>query len=143
MEMVVEGGEQTSTLVALLGTGGLSAIVAAIVTGLFSRRKLGADAAKIITEAAAGVVKNLENEIKRQQAINDEMVVEHRAYIRTLMLNHAEEIDEWFRVSQLHTSWDYLVRERLATLGIDLPEPPPLTPARRFPKDEIPPAEVH
>lgn len=128
----------TDLVVGVLGAGGLGAIIAAIFNGLFSKRKLGAEATEIITKAAAGVVTNLENEIKRQQRVNTDLIAEHRATIRTLMLNHAEEIEEWRRTAQQHIAWDYTVKDRLALLGVEVPDPPPLTPARRFPKPDLP-----
>ncbi len=126
-----------SLIIALLGVGGLGAIAAAIVTGLFSRRKLGAEATKIITDAAAGVVTSLEREIVRQRERMEIMIDEHRAAIRTLMANHAEEIEENRRALQMHTAWDYLAIDRLREHGVDLPPPPPLLPARRFPAADV------
>lgn len=119
-------------IVAILGAGGLGAIFAAIVTGLFSKRKLGAEATEIITKAAAGVVTNLEAEIKRQVELRLEQATEHRTIIDRLMASHADEMDEVRRVLQLHVAWDAIAIAKVAEMGVDLPPAPPLLPARRF-----------
>lgn len=119
-------------LVAILGTAGISTVIAAIVTGLFSKRKLGAEATEIITKAATSVVTNLQNELARQQNVNTELVREHKEHIVTLIESHAEEIEEVRRVLQLHVAWDAIAIAKMAEVGIDLPPAPPLLPARRF-----------
>lgn len=124
----------TDTVVYLLGAGGLGAIITAIVAAISSKRKLGAEATKIITDAAAGVVTNMQGEINRQKKQNDEDRAAHRAALQTLMFNHAEEMEEVRRVLQLHVAWDAIAIAKMNEIGINLPPAPPLTPARRFPK---------
>jgi len=119
-------------IVAILGAGGLGAIFAAIITGMFSKRKLGAEATDIITRAAAGVVTNMQAEIDRQVRRNNEMVAEHRDFVSRLMASHAEEVEEFRRVLQLHVAWDSIAISEMSKLGINLPPAPPLLPARRF-----------
>lgn len=119
-------------VVAVLGAGGFGAILAAIVTGLFSKRKLGAEATEIITKAAAGVVTNLESEIKRQVILREDMAVSHKQALASLMASHAEEIEEFRRVLQLHVAWDAIAIAKLGELDVRLPPAPPLLPARRF-----------
>lgn len=126
--------DETSTIVALLGAGGLGAIVTAVIAAISSKRKLGAEATKIITDAAAGVVTNMQAEINRQKQQNEEDRAAHRAAIQTLMFNHAEEMEEVRRVLQLHVAWDAIAIAKMADFGVNLPPAPPLTPARRFPK---------
>lgn len=119
-------------IVAILGAGGLGAVIAAIVAGLFSKKKLGAEATEIITKAAAGVVTNMQAEIDRQVRRNDDLVAEHRAFVDRLMASHAEEVEEFRRVLQLHVAWDSIAIAEMAKLGVNLPPAPPLLPARRF-----------
>lgn len=126
--------DETSTLVYLIGAGGLGAIITAVIAAISSKRKLGAEATKIITDAAAGVVTSMQNEIDRQKRQNDELVDAHRRAVQTLMFNHAEEMEEVRRVLQLHVAWDAIAIARLDEIGIELPPAPPLMPARRFPK---------
>jgi hypothetical protein len=113
-------------LAALLGVGGLGAIIAAVVTGLFSKRKLGAEATEIITKAAAGVVTNMQAEIDRQVRRNSELITEHRAALERIVSDHATEMAEVRRVLGLHVAWDGIAIARLAELGITLPPAPPL-----------------
>lgn len=124
----------TELFVYVLGAGGLGAIITAIIAAVSSKRKLGAEATKIITDAAAGVVTNMQQEIDRQKRQNDEDRADHRAAIQTLMFNHAEEMEEVRRVLQLHVAWDAIAIAKMADFGVQLPPAPPLTPARRFPK---------
>jgi hypothetical protein len=119
-------------IVAVLGAGGLGAIFAAIVTGLFSKRKLGAEATEIITKAAAGVVTNLQAEIDRQVLLRTTQATEAKAALDLLVKSHAEEMDEVRRVLQLHVAWDAIAIAKMAEMGVDLPPAPPLLPARRF-----------
>lgn len=122
-------------IVAILGAGGLGAILAAIVTGLFSKKKLGAEATEIITKAAAGVVTNLQAEIDRQVSLRTDLVAAHTAAMAHLVAEHAEEMDEVRRVLQLHVAWDAIAIAKLGELGVDLPPAPPLLPARKFDHD--------
>lgn len=122
----------STVIAAVLGAGGLGAILAAIIAGLFSKRKLGAEAAEIITKAAAGVVTNMQSEIDRQVKRNDDLIHEHHQFIERVMESHADEIDEFRRVLQLHVAWDSIAIAEMSKLGISLPPAPPLLPARRF-----------
>lgn len=122
----------TELIVAVLGAGGLGAIFAAIVTGLFSKRKLGAEATEIITKAAAGVVQNMQSEIDRQVARNETLIDEHRRAMDALVASHTEEVDEMRRVLQLHVAWDAIAIAKMAEVGVKLPPAPPLLPARKF-----------
>lgn len=121
-----------SILIAVLGTGGISAIIAAVATGLFSKRKLSAEATDIITKAAAGVVTTMQSEIDRQIRRNDTLIAEHRAEMKRLVDSHEDEIDDVRRVLQLHVAWDMIAISKMTELGIELPPAPPLLPPRRF-----------
>ena len=129
-------------LVAILGAGGLGAIFAAIITGLFSKRKLGAEATEIITKAAAGVVTNLQAEIDRQVELREDQALRFRKTIANLMASHAAEMEEVRRVLQLHVAWDAIAIAKMAEVGITLPPAPPLLPARRFDHSAIEGLEV-
>lgn len=126
-------------IVAVLGAGGLGAILAAVVTGLFSKRKLGAEATEIITKAAAGVVTNLQAEIDRQVELREGQATQHAATMKTLMDEHQQEMDEVRRVLQLHVAWDAIAIAKMAEVGIELPPAPPLLPPRGLtgPRDEV------
>lgn len=130
----------TSVILAIMGSASLGAIAAAIVTGIFSKKKLGAEATEIITKAAAGVVTNLQAEIDRQVLLRQEQALENSSAIQHLMASHAEEMEEVRRVLQLHVAWDAIAIARLSELDVHLPPAPPLLPARRF---DHPTGEVH
>ena len=118
-------------VVGLLGGGGIASIVAAIVAGLFSKKKLGAEATEIITKAAAGVVTSLEAEVKRVERAREDAALQHRLDMSAIMEAHDQEMNEVRRVLQLHVAWDALAIARLAELGVDMPPAPPLLPAQR------------
>lgn len=118
-------------LVAILGVGGLSAVIAAIVTGIFSKRKLGAEATEIITKAAAGVVTSLQSELDRARTSRETQQAEHADAIAKLTASHARELEEVRRVLQLHVAWDAIAIAKLGELGVQLPPAPPLLPPLR------------
>jgi hypothetical protein len=133
----------TEVLVALLGGGGFAAVIAAVITGLFTRRKLGAEATEIITKAAAGVVTNLTAEVARQEAARKEQagvyeaqIAAHEAKLEEMAAAHVHEREEWRRVLQLHVAWDAIAIAKLSEVGVDLPETPPLLPASRYVDDD-------
>jgi|GEM_PF-3524825 len=120
----------STTLAAFLGGGGVAAIVTAVVTGLFSKRKLGAEATEIITKAASGVVERIEKDN-----------LDLRAEVTGLKEAREQDKREWRQVTrdwraalQLHAAWDALAIAKLHEAGIEIPEPPPLYPPR--PPDE-------
>lgn len=137
-------------VVGLLGGGGIAAIISAIVTGLFSKKKLGADAAEIITKAAAGVVQELTEQAARNKVENAEQIarmkiehaeelarrdVQHQAIVTQMQKmkdDHEAEREEVRRVLQLHVAWDAIALAKLADVGVDLPPVPPLTPPTRY-----------
>lgn len=125
----------TELIVALGGAAGVAAIITAIITGFASKRKLGAEAAEIITQAAAGVVKNLQAEIDRQVTVREDQARQYVETIDAIVESHEEEMDEVRRVLQLHVAWDAIAIAKMAEFGVDLPEAPPLLPARRFHRD--------
>lgn len=115
-------------VVAVLGAGGLSAIIGAAVTGMFSKKKLGAEATEIITKAAASVVTNMQADLDRQMARNRTMVDEHRTQMADLCAAHAQEMAEVRRVLQLHVAWDAIAIAKMSEIGVTLPPAPPLLP---------------
>lgn len=122
---------QTETIVAVLGGGGIAAIVSAVIAGLFSKKKLGAEATEIITKAAAGVVTNLQAEIDRQVKARQDQAASYKEATEALMASHAREIEDIRRTLQLHVAWDTFAVAKLAEVGISLPPIPPLLPPTR------------
>lgn len=118
-------------VIGILGGGGMASIVAAVVAGLFSKRKLGAEATDIITKAAAGVVTTVEAELNRQIKAREEAAAEHRVEIEEMRAAREAEMAEVRRVLQLHVAWDAIAIAKLAVLGVEMPPAPPLLPAQR------------
>lgn len=118
----------TELIVGLLGGGGVAAIISAIVAGLFSKRKLGAEAAEIITKAAAGVVTQMQAEIDRQVAARELSALQHKREMALLISAHDKQIEEFRRVLQLHVAWDVIAIAKMNDLGFDMPPAPPLLP---------------
>lgn len=123
----------TQILIAALASAGLGAVIAAVVTGLFSKKKLGAEATEIITKAASGVVERIEAELARERERRTTERTEHREQIERMERDHCSERDEWRRVLQLHVAWDAIAIARMAEVGIELPPAPPLTPPVQSP----------
>jgi uncharacterized membrane protein YebE (DUF533 family) len=124
-----QGSAGTTILIAALGAGGFGAIIAAFVTGLFSKKKLGSEATEIITRAASGVVTSIEAELKRSEEGRVRDRGEFDRTISDLKTAHAREIETVRRVLQLHVAWDLMAIAKLSDAGIgDLPPAPPLLP---------------
>lgn len=133
------GSSTSEILIYMLGAGGLSAIFAAIIAGLFSKRKLGAEATEIITRAASGVTERLESELNRADQKAERREREYNAErqiweqkIDAMAAAHVAERGEWRRVLQLHVAWDAIALAKLDEIGIELPPVPPVTPANRY-----------
>jgi hypothetical protein len=118
----------TQILIAALGAGSLGAIVAAVITGLFSKKKLGSEATEIITRAASGVVTDLREELDRSKKARQDDRIEFRSMLARERADHEAEMTEVRRVLQLHVAWDTIAIAKMAEFGVDLPEAPPLLP---------------
>src|SRR5689334_15396392 len=81
----------TQLLIAALGAGGISAIIAAVVTGLFSKKKLGSEATEIITRAASGVVTSIEADMARREKFHQEEKEQWQADRAKIMRDHQNE----------------------------------------------------
>lgn len=115
-------------IITALGAGGLGAIAAATIAGLFSKRKLGAEATEIITKAASSVVERLEAELRRNAEDRDLLRAEHTSEIASLRADFGRQREAWRRVLQLHIAWDAIAIAKLDELGVNLPPAPPITP---------------
>lgn len=148
LETAAASGSTTgSTIVVVLAALGIGSVVTAVVTGLFSKRKLGAEATEIITNAASSVVKTLEAQLARGEQERRDDQSRHEVEMRRITHDHALEmtkmakahVDErnaWKKVLQLHVAWDALAISKLADLDLEMPPTPPLTPAEHFVDDK-------
>lgn len=116
------------TISAVLGAVGLSTIVAAAINAVSNRKKTGADATKVITDAALGVVTQLQSRIK--ELLDEVQELKAREDSRDLREDAAR------RALIRHHQWDLrlvsIVNESLPGHKNLLP-PPPL-----FQEDEWP-----
>jgi hypothetical protein len=108
-----------SPVLQLLGSGALGALLLAVVNGIFSKRKLSAEATNIITKAASGVVERLEKENTRQSARLESQ--------QATIDSHARLLRQQGEAIAIHAFWDNQAFTVAKDHGIDLPEPPPLT----------------
>lgn len=104
---------------------GVGGVLVAVINGLFSKRKLSADATKIITEAASGVVERLKDENLR---MNTELaqVRAEQASARQRETERDRRERERDHAILLHGYWDQQVFTMARDQGLTLPEPPPL-----------------
>lgn len=115
----------TELLPTIAASTGLSAILLAIVNAIFNRRKTSAEATSVITQAAGGLVANLnadnlslrgENQLLKTQVQElldkDERRDRREERVRDAMKEHNE--------------YDKKMAEKLREAGIDVPMPPPL-----------------
>lgn len=108
-------------VLAIVGSGGLGAILTAVVSGLFTKKRLSAEATEIITTAAGGLVKRMETRLDAAEKKAD--AAERRADALE------ERVDAWRRLLQEHAEWDRRMVAVLRGNGIsDIPAPPPLRP---------------
>lgn len=108
-----------------LASATVGALLLAVVNGLFSKRKLSAEATDIITRAASGVVERLESENARVIAGN--IALAAKVESQQAMV---EELKRAVRAQgeaiAIHAFWESQAVTVARDHGIDLPEPPPL-----------------
>lgn len=122
-----------------LASVGAATVLATVINGVLNRKKLGAETTKIITDAASGVVANLEKDNDRLRRSEERvrlMLGDCEARLDDLEHAQAEwetERAEWLRVLELHAAWDHMAITKLREVvpPIDMPDPPPLTPPVR------------
>lgn len=128
-----------TTIVTVLASVGVGGIIASIVSGLFTKKKTGAEAAEIITRAASGVVTNLEKEMLRQREDLDELIQasrEERQRHKEEMSHIARagilEREAWREVLAQHVAWDSAAAVALNERDIKIGPVPPLMPSRHY-----------
>lgn len=105
---------------------GVAGILSTLINGLLGKRKLSAEATKIITDAASGTLKDVRDEnvrlLARQattEARLDAVERENRQ-----QAEHQRQTDALIVV---HGEWDRQAFYAAKSRGLTLPEPPPLT----------------
>jgi len=131
------GGGNGVLFIQLLASGALASVLAAVLNAVMSRRKLGAEATQIITDAASGVVMRLEQENAREHQANSDLrkdVTDLRCELRAYVsreYKRDEEIRLIVTTLQVHAAWDFAVMAALEKGDADfrrLRPPPPLLP---------------
>jgi len=108
-------------IIQLLVATGAASVVGAVVNGYLNRRKLGAEATQIITQAASGVVERLEVENARLST--------RVTHLEEAMARQRVDVENHRMVLQLHAAWDHMAMKHLIIAGdTGLPEAPPLYP---------------
>lgn len=114
-------------VVALVGGG----TIAAVINAVMARKKLGADATKVITEAAAGVATDLR---KDNADLRTEVATLRRQVTECEAREDRWELErrEWRDILQVHAAWDHMAVTALRRAGVsDIALPPALYPPYR------------
>lgn len=112
-------------LAALTGAG-VAAVFAAFINGMFGKRKLSAEATKIITDAASGVVEIQKAELARVVASNT--LQSGQLAAQQIQLDELQRaVHAQSEALAIHAFWDSQAVNIAAEHGIELPPPPPLT----------------
>lgn len=125
-----------SGLINALIAGGFATILVAIINAVTQRRKLGADATKVITDAAANITANSRKDNDQLRIENQESRKRERELDRRVEeLEDSErswqrERREWRQILQVHAAWDFeaITALRGGTPPIEMRVAPPLTP---------------
>jgi len=129
--------------IAILGSSFLAAAITAVIAFFANRRKLSAEATKIITEAASGVVERLEKENERQagriesQGKDIEVLQQKERNCEEEIRKLRRQLVAVVQTVQLHAAYDSIVRTKYENGDTDpLPPTPPLLPPD-FPMSDI------
>lgn len=105
---------------------GIGSVLVVLFQGLFGRRKLSAEATKIITDAASGVVEIQKAELARVLASN--VVLGGQVEAQRIQLEELQRVvHKTSEALAIHAFWDSQAVDIAREHGIDLPPPPPLT----------------
>lgn len=143
----------TEVIISILSSAAVTSVLASIISGLFTKRKLGADATQVITQAASGVVTTMQKELQRRademeelrkshlrelQRVRDsgekavqDMISKHERVASRMIADHEAEMADVARVLELHVEWDRIAIEKMSELNVSLPPAPPLMPELR------------
>jgi hypothetical protein len=110
----------TDVLIAVIGSSGVTVILGAIANGVIQKRKLSADATHIITQAAGGIVLNLQEDNGRLRAENIRVSSRFDRF-KTAVRRRDDKMRKLF---DAHATWDQIVVKELRRAGLNLPDPP-------------------
>ena len=108
-----------------LGSTALAGVVSVVITAISTRRKMGADATKIITEAAGGMVSRLEEDNKRLREDNTSFRTKVDAFEQSDRRRGRR--DDLIRLGlEAQTKYSMVLAGLLRDAGIAVPDPPTL-----------------
>src|SRR6478736_6583237 len=106
----------------IIGSSGVTAVMVAVITALFNRGKLKADATSLITQAAGGLVTSLQADNVRLRTENT-----RNAQRRDRKESAERRRDNEFRRQlERHHEYDVQLVRQLRAAGIEVPDPPEL-----------------
>lgn len=109
----------------LIGSSGVTAVLISVVTALFNKRKLRADATSIISQAAGGLVEQIAADNTRLRAEN--ATLEGRADRLESAARRRDKRDAKIQASiAKHNDYDIELAQMLRDAGINVPDPPAL-----------------
>lgn len=121
-----------ATIVTILAALGVGGIITSVVTGWFSKRKVGAEATEIIQRAASSLVETQQKEIERSRTEMNDLITAHREETARIARAIVSEREEWREILRQHVAWDSAAIAALNEHGIGLGPVPPVMPSRHF-----------
>lgn len=127
----------SAVLLQVLGSVLGSTVLVSLLTAYISRRKLGAEATEIITQAATGVLEQFKADNVRLREENRTLdakidTIEDRVYeLERMERSYRQDMVAVRETAQHHAAWDFAMITRLEELGVPREEvrpPPPLLP---------------
>ena len=125
----------STTLVTILAGGGLTGVIGAALNAVVNRRKLGADASKVIQEAAGSMVEIIRKDNVELRLRISELTTEVEA-MKLKMEGYERREREHMNTLQTHATWDWRMEEQARTATDTAGRPlllipvPPLWPPR-------------
>lgn len=105
---------------------GVASVLIAAINAMVGKKKLSAEATKIITDAASGTLKDVRDENIR--LVSRTASLEGRvAAVEAQNREQAEHQRQTDALIVVHGEWDRQAFYAAKSKGINLPEPPPLT----------------
>lgn len=122
---IAESQNNISTLILLISSSGITAVIVAIITAMVNRRKLSAEATNIISQAAGGIVQRLEDENKRLN-LNLEHMRNRVSDLELIENKRGDQMELYNHQIYAHLEYDRMLVEQLEKLGVTVAPPPPL-----------------
>lgn len=129
------GSETTELLFQIGGAIGLSSILTVLIKGVIDRRKLGAEATSILTQAASGLVTTIRGE---NTILSAELAkVQNQMKVRDAADKVRDRRQDALRKAiEVHHAYDVTLADKVRQAGLLVEDPPPLP-------DDIPIPEVN